>query len=228
MKILGLIPARAGSKGIKNKNIIDLDGIPLVEHTFKFVSRLEAIHKLALSTDSKKIIEICSKYKKIEVPFVRPEELSTDSANISDVSLHILEHYKKEKFTHLALFQPTTPFRNINEISNAIDVFKNRNTESIFSVNEITYHPSRCITIKENSFEYVLKPSTKMEGRQFLQKVYSINGSFYMCSIDFLKSNKSFMSPNSVPVVFSKKSSFDIDDLYDLEQARKFYDLKDS
>ena len=80
--------------------------MPLVKHTFKFVSNLKSIHKLALSTDSKKIIEICSKYKKIEVPFVRPEELSTDSANISDVSLHILEHYKKEKFTHLALFQP--------------------------------------------------------------------------------------------------------------------------
>ena len=222
MKILGLIPARAGSKGIKNKNIIDLGGMPLVEHTFKFVSNLKSIHKLALSTDSKKIIEICSKYKKIEVPFV-----STDSANISDVSLHILEHYKKEKFTHLALFQPTTPFRNIDEISNAIDVFKNKNTESIFSVNEITYHPSRCITMKENSYEYVLKPSTKMEGRQFLQKVYSINGSFYMCSIDFLKSNKSFMSPDSVPVVFSKESSFDIDDHYDLEQARQFFDLKD-
>ena len=228
MKILGLIPARAGSKGIKNKNIIDVGGIPLVEHTFKFASNLKAINKLALSSDSNKIIEICSKYKKIEVPFMRPKELSTDSANISDVSIHILEHYKKEKFTHLALFQPTTPFRNIDEITNAINVFKKGNVKSIFSVNEITYHPSRCITIKENSYEYVLKPSTKMEGRQFLQKVYSINGSFYMCSIDFLKSNKSFMSPNSVPVVFSKESSFDIDDHYDLEQARKFYDLKDS
>lgn len=226
MKILGLIPARAGSKGIKNKNILDLGGIPLVEHTFKFVSNFKAIHKLALSTDSKKIIEICSKYKKIEVPFVRPKEFSTDSANISDVSLHILEHYKKENFTHLALFQPTTPFRNMDEILNAIDVFKNRNTKSIFSVNEITYHPSRCITIKENSYEYILKPSTKMEGRQFLQKVYSINGSFYMCSIDFLKSNKSFMSPDSVPVVFSKETSLDIDDRYDLEQARQFYDFK--
>ncbi|MDC1082169.1 acylneuraminate cytidylyltransferase family protein [Gammaproteobacteria bacterium] len=227
MKILGLIPARAGSKGIKNKNIIDLGGIPLVEHTFKFASNLKAIDKLALSSDSNKIIEICSKYKKIEVPFMRPKELSTDSANISDVSLHILEHYKKEKFTHLALFQPTTPFRNIDEITNAINVFKKGNVKSIFSVNEITYHPSRCITIKENSYEYVLKPPTKMEGRQFLQKVYSINGSFYMCSVDFLKSNKSFMSPDSVPVVFSKESSFDIDDQFDLERAKQFYELKD-
>jgi CMP-N,N'-diacetyllegionaminic acid synthase len=226
LKILGLIPARAGSKGIKNKNIVELGGIPLIEHTFKFVSNLKVVHKLVLSTDSKKIIEICSKYKKIEVPFVRPKELSTDSANISDVSLHILEHYKKENFTHLALFQPTTPFRNIDEILNAIDVLENRNIESIFSVNEITYHPSRCITLKENSYEYILKPPTKMEGRQFLQKVYSINGSFYMCSIDFLKSNKTFMSPDSVPVVFSKETSFDIDDHYDLEQARHFYDLK--
>tara|TARA_Y100000996_G_scaffold382832_1_gene338354 strand:- start:9188 stop:9871 length:684 start_codon:yes stop_codon:yes gene_type:complete len=227
LKILGLIPARAGSKGIKNKNTIDVGGIPLVEHTFKFASNLKAIDKLALSSDSNKIIEICSKYKKIEVPFMRPKELSTDSANISDVSLHILEHYKKEKFTHLALFQPTTPFRNIDEITNAINVFKKGNVKSIFSVNEITYHPSRCITIKENSYEYVLKPPTKMEGRQFLQKVYSINGSFYMCSVNFLKSNKSFMSPDSVPVVFSKESSFDIDDKFDLERARQFYELKD-
>tara|TARA_B100000700_G_scaffold78441_1_gene88063 strand:+ start:174 stop:857 length:684 start_codon:yes stop_codon:yes gene_type:complete len=227
LKILGLIPARAGSKGIKNKNIIDLGGMPLVEHTFKFVSNLKAIHKLALSTDSKKIIEICSKYKKIEVPFVRPEELSTDSANISDVSLHILEHYKKEKFTHLALFQPTSPFRKADEIINAIDLFKKRDVESIFSVNEITYHPSRCVTIDKNSYKYVLQPPTKMEGRQFLQKVYSINGCFYMCTTEFLRLNKSFMSPSSIPVIFSKKSSFDIDDQFDIEQARHFQEFND-
>mgnify|MGYP000517299430 CR=1 FL=1 len=146
---------------IKNKNIIDLGGMPLVEHTFKFVSNLKVIHKLALSSDSKKIIEICSKYKKIEVPFVRPEELSSDSANISDVSLHILEHYKKEKFTHLALFQPTTPFRNIDDISNAIDFFKNRNIESIFSVkvntiSEWSAHSNSCYNHPSHISNFVI------------------------------------------------------------------------
>ena len=91
MKILGLIPARAGSKGIKNKNIIDLGGMPLVEHTFKFVSNLKSIHKLALSTDSKKIAAISSKFGAY-VPGLRPKKFSRDTSSTESVIKHYIDN----------------------------------------------------------------------------------------------------------------------------------------
>ncbi len=223
MKILGVIPARKGSKGIKDKNLITLGKMHLIEYTLQFTSKISQLDKVILTTDSDEIMEIGKKYNHVDIPFKRPAELSTDYANISDVAIHALDEcnnkYKNE-FSHVALFQPTSPFRKIEEINNSInEVIKNR-YESIFSVNEVIHHPSEYITIKENNYELILPPESKNEQRQFYDTVYFINGSFYMCSVDFLKKYKSFLTPKSKPVIFSKSSSFDIDDDFDLKLAR--------
>ena len=223
MKILGLIPARKGSKGIKNKNIKKIGELPLIEHTLKFVSQIQHIDKSVLSTDSEEIIEISKKYKNIEAPFVRPDILCSDSANISDVAIHALNECNliyKTDFTHIALFQPTSPFRKLNEITDAVDMLIKNNIDSIFSVNAVIHHPSEYITINEKGFDLVLPPKSKDEQRQLYDDVYFINGSFYMCSAEFLRLNKSFLTESSKPVIFSKYSSFDIDDEFDLELAR--------
>lgn len=223
MKILGLIPARKGSKGIKNKNIIDLGGMPLIEHTFNTVSNLSHILSPVLSTDSATIQKIASKYQKIEVPFTRPDELCSDNSNVSDVALHAIKYFEENSdinFTHVALFQPTSPFRNEKEIINAIEYFKDSSTESVFSVNEVIHHPSEYIIINSNGYDFVMQSSKEKEQRQNYKDVYFINGSFYMCSTTFLQNNKSFINEESTPIIFSKKSSFDIDDDFDLELAR--------
>lgn len=223
MNILGLIPARKGSKGIKDKNIIDLGNVPLIEYTFAFTSNIEQLQKVVLSTDSKKIIKIAENYPKIQVPFIRPDHLSTDSANVSDVAIHAIKEcniiYDTE-FTHIALFQPTSPFRIKEEITKSINEFINNKYESIFSVNEVIHHPSEYITISKDRYSLVLPPKSNEEQRQFYESVYFINGSFYMCSVNFLMQNKSFLTPDSKPVIFSKSSSFDIDDDFDLKLAR--------
>ncbi len=223
MNILGLIPARKGSKGIKDKNIIDLGNIPLIEYTLSFASNIEQIHKIVLSTDSKKIIKIAEKYPKIQVPFIRPDYLSTDSANVSDVAIHAIKECNKiydTEFTHVALFQPTSPFRIKEEVTESINKFINNKYDSIFSVNEVIHHPSEYITIHKNRYSLVLPPKSNEEQRQFYESVYFINGSFYMCSVNFLMKNKSFLTSDSKPVIFSKSSSFDIDDDFDLKLAR--------
>lgn len=222
MKILGLIPARKGSKGIIDKNIIDLGGLPLIEHTFKTASSISQLHTIALSTDSTTIKGVASKYESIDIPFTRPKELCSDTANVSDVALHALNHYKDEGivFTHVALFQPTSPFRNEKEIINAIECFNNPRIESIFSVNEVIHHPSEYITISDRGYELVMSTSSDKEQRQSYKDVYFINGSFYMCRVSFLEKNLSFLNKDSTPIIFSKKSSFDIDDEFDLELAR--------
>ncbi len=224
MKILGLIPARKGSKGIKDKNITKLGKLPLIEHTFKFVSALDHVDKFILSTDSEKIIEISNKYPMIDTPFKRPNNLCTDHANISDVAIHAIDECNKiynTIFTHIALFQPTSPFRNLDEVNGAINTLIKNNHDSIFSVNPVIHHPSEYITISKNSYKVVLPPKSKDEQRQQYDNVYFINGSFYMCSAKFLRQNKSFLTPSSQPVIFSKYSSFDIDDEFDLELARQ-------
>ena len=223
MKILGLIPARKGSKGIRDKNIINLGNMPLIEHTFAFASSIGKLDKIVLSTDSKKIISIAENYPDIQIPFIRPEYLATDTANISDVAIHAVEESNKiykTVFTHVALFQPTSPFRIKEEILNAIDEFFKNDYESIFSVNEVIHHPSEYITIEKDTFKLILPPKSNEEQRQLYESVYFINGSFYMCSVDFLIKNNSFLSSDSKPIIFSKNSSFDIDDEFDLKLAR--------
>lgn len=222
MRILGLIPARKGSKGITDKNIIDLGGMPLIEHTFQTVSNIPQLHTVALSTDSIAIKGIASRYKNIEVPFTRPSTLCTDTANVSDVALHAVNYYKNEGilFSHIALFQPTSPFRSEKEIINAIEYFNDLSIDSIFSVNEVIHHPSEYITISDKGYQLVMPASSDKEQRQSYEEVYFINGSFYMCKVEFLENNLSFLNKDSVPIIFSKKSSFDIDDEFDLELAR--------
>tara|TARA_B110000879_G_C11127752_1_gene494631 strand:- start:661 stop:1350 length:690 start_codon:yes stop_codon:yes gene_type:complete len=222
MKILGLIPARKGSKGIIDKNIIDLGGLPLIEHTFKTASNIAQLHTIALSTDSVAIKGIAARYENIDIPFTRPMELCSDAANVSDVALHALNYYRDKGviFTHIALFQPTSPFRSEKEIVNAIECFNNSSIDSIFSVNEVIHHPSEYITISDNGFDLVMPTPSNKEQRQSYEDVYFINGSFYMCTVNFLEVNSSFLNEKSIPIIFSKKSSFDIDDEFDLELAR--------
>tara|TARA_B100000965_G_C19324974_1_gene640397 strand:+ start:66 stop:758 length:693 start_codon:yes stop_codon:yes gene_type:complete len=223
VKILGIIPARKGSKGIKNKNIINLGNMPLIEYTFSFTANVNKIDKIILSTDSDEIIKIAERYTHIDIPFTRPDYLCTDEANVSDVAIHALDEcnkiYKTE-YTHIALFQPTSPFRIKKEIDDSINELIKNEYDSIFSVNEVIHHPSEYITINDDKFNLILPPKSDSEQRQLYDSVYFINGSFYMCSVDFLKKNKSFLTANSKPIIFSKNSSFDIDDDFDLMLAR--------
>ena len=119
--ILGIIPARGGSKGLPGKNILDIAGKPLIVWTIERAINSKYLDRVIVSTDDSEIAEISKKYG-AEVPFTRPEELAEDTTPMMDVIFHALDFFKSKNmaFDYIALFEPTSPLRKINDIDNAI------------------------------------------------------------------------------------------------------------
>ena len=128
MRVLLFIPARGGSKGIKNKNLSNLNNKSLISYTFEIAKKLKKFRTF-LSTDSKKIIKLGLNYG-IKDNYIRPKKLSGSNSNIIDAVFHGLDHLKKksEKFTHILLLQPTSPFRSLKDIKKIINLFKKKKT----------------------------------------------------------------------------------------------------
>ena len=143
MKILGIIPARGGSKGIPQKNLRKILGKPMIQYSFD-VAKKSKINKIIVTTDDKKIAKFAES-QGIDVPFVRPKKLSNDSTKTFDVIKHSLDYLiKKQDYTPeiVIILQPTSPLRTSNIIDNSINLLKQCNATSVISVSKIKTHPS--------------------------------------------------------------------------------------
>lgn len=198
-KILALILARKGSVRLKNKNILKLKGKPLIEWTFKLISK-KVIRKLfvnvLVSTDSKKIMKLSKKYNYLS-PWMRPKYLSKKSCSSEKAALHALNWYEKnfQKVSAVFLFQPTSPFRDPRKIILAIKIFLKRNKQIVSVCSKPTYK------FKKNS----------------------INGSMYLTPINILKKYETFSKKGFIPLkIFSDLENIDIDTKNDFEIAKKY------
>lgn len=151
--ILGLIPARGGSKGLPGKNIKPLLGKPLIAWTIKQVLASKYIDRVIVSTDDKEIAEISEKYG-AEVPFMRPKEIAMDKARGIDVVLHSLnwlkENDKRKQYDLIMLLQPTSPLRKSEDINKAIEILFLKEAKTIVSVCEVDHHPLLANTLPED------------------------------------------------------------------------------
>ena len=223
MKILGIIPARKGSKGIKGKNLKKLAGYPLIDYTFQLVSSLKILDKIYLTTDDDRIIQLARKYKKINIPFTRPSNISTDSTPMHEVVSHLIKFCDEinEKYDFIVLFQPTTPFRDTKEIENMIKHAIDNKIDSLFSVTDVWHHPSEYITYKNNNLNYLLSPNSSTR-RQDFERVYFITGALYVTKSSFFCSTKSFVNDKSKPYCLSQKTMIDIDTPFHFEMAEAY------
>lgn len=215
-KILGLIPARGGSKGIKNKNIVDLCGKPLIAYTIDAACNSSYIDNIVVTTDSENIAEISKKWGG-EVPFLRPKELAEDTSTTLEAVLHairILEN-KGQLFDVLVLLQPTSPLRTTEDIDNAIRIFFEKDRQAVVGVSEVDDHPILVRTLgKKGKLEKLLSLNSTCR-RQDMLKYYRVNGSLYVNSIANLNLDTSF-NDNEIPYVMEKDHSIDIDEIQDL------------
>lgn len=190
MKVLYLIPARGGSKGLPKKNIKKLNGKSLINHSIDFARNFSADENICLSTDSPEIID-CAKQNKYEAPFIRPSFLSNDFASTNDVILHALEYYesKNKFFELLVLLQPTTPFRKKLDLKNMLNEW-NDDLDLLVSVKES--HDSPYFNIyEESSNKYLIKSKeSKSTRRQDSPNVYAFNGSLYLFNVESIKRKK--------------------------------------
>jgi CMP-N,N'-diacetyllegionaminic acid synthase len=222
MKILALIPARGGSKRLPNKNILPLDGKPLIAWTIDAAKGIAEIIDILVSTDSKEIASV-AKDAGASVPWLRPDTLSSDTASSIDVCLHALNWYENKfgSIDGLMLLQPTSPFRNENLISDGIALYKRHSaTRSIVSFSPADSHPMWCYKLDNNFLHPFIEGLGSNLRSQDLPPAYVINGSLYICNPVTLREKRSFIQRDTIPIIVdSKVESLDIDTDLDLKFA---------
>lgn len=220
-KVLALIPARGGSKGIKGKNMIDLCGKPLIAHSIEAAKESAYVDEVLVSTDSEEIGRVSSEYGAY-VPFLRPAELASDTAKTIDAVLHALHwlNAKKEVYDILLLLQPTQPLRRSEDIDRALETFMKHNEKGLVSVRPVEEHPILMRTIENGKLQNMLSVGSTIR-RQEMPEYVLVDGSIYINRIDELNDKTSF-NDNPIPFLMSKENSVDIDEWEDLELA-KYY-----
>ncbi|MDD2487723.1 MAG: acylneuraminate cytidylyltransferase family protein [Candidatus Gracilibacteria bacterium] len=218
---IAIIPARGGSKGIPQKNIVNLNGKPLIVYTIEAAIESRCFDKICVATDSLEIINIASEY---DIDIVKlPGNLTKDDSKMIDAVLFVIEYYSKNKenFDTTVLLQPTSPLRNSLDIKRAVNIYNDEKIyDTLVSFGETETHPFKCFFLGEN---YDVKPIFGEENlstpRQLLPKTLKQNGAIYINKIDDLLKNKSFFSGHIYPFIMSNISSIDIDSEINLRFA---------
>ena len=219
MKFISVIPARKGSKGIKNKNILKIFRKKLVEYTFEAAKKSKVKNNFVL-TDSEKIKKISKKYK-INSTYIRPKILSKDKTSLSE-TLYDFYLWTKRKnffFDYLIVLQPTSPLRDHNDINKSINIIKKNKTKSLFSISSSIEHPYETIKIKgKKSWQYILKNAKNYTRRQdFDFNSYFINGAIYIIHRDLVKNNKISNVDNHSLYLMPKNKSLEINDMEEVK-----------
>ena len=218
--ILGIIPARSGSKGVINKNIRLLNDKPLVQYTIEAALGSDLITDFIVSTNSKNIAGIC-RDAGANIPFYRPDKLASDNIESFPVIVHALnqmENCKNVKYDYFIMLQPTSPLRVSSDIDDSLAKLINTKNDSIVSVVDVRgAHPLRMkkINSKQLLENYIKQNGENMKPRQELEKVYIRNGSIYASRKEVLIKYKSLVGPKCMPYVMSKEKSVNIDNNID-------------
>ena len=223
MKILGIIPARKNSKGLKNKNIININHKPLIYFTIKSAKQSKYITDIVGSTDSKRIANIFIK-NKIQFPFYRPKKLSSDNSNIIDTLIFTLkktEEINKTKYDYICLLQPTSPLRKKDEIDKAIKKIIKTNSDSLVSLCKLDEpHPFKLIQIKNKKLVFNKNKKNKINNRQQMPDFYMPSGNIYITKRNTLLNNKSFFGKKNTFTLINQKDYININNAIDLEIAK--------
>ena len=229
-KVLAIIPARGGSKGLLRKNIKELCGKPLIAWSIEQANSCSDVDRVVVSTDDREIADVAKKYG-AEVPFMRPSELATDMASTIDVIFHTIEWIKKHQdyqAEYILLLQPTSPLRStMEDIRGAIQTLKDKNARAIVSVCETDHHPWWSNTLPENSsMKDFLKPEILNKRRQDLPVFYRLNGAIYLAETDYLRECNGFLGTDTFAYKMPKERSIDIDSDMDFKLAALLLEKK--
>ncbi len=204
MKILGIIPARAGSKGVPGKNIKLLGNKPLLQYTAEAAKQALLISDIIISTDTEEIAGVAAKAG-IEVPFLRPTNLATDTASSIDVVIHALKFLSSEgrNYDAVCLLQPTNPFRRKGFIDGAIEKFIASGTDSLISVLRVPheFNPHWTFEINESGTLAIATGEKEIiRRRQDLPPAFFRDGSIYITNVDVILQQQSFYG-NSISYI---------------------------
>lgn len=212
-RFLAIIPARSGSKGLKDKNIKELNGKPMIAYSIEAAIESDIFDDIVVSTDSQKYANIAVEYG-ARVPFLRPDYLSTDEATSKDVMIHTLDKLKElgSEYDYFMILQPTSPLRKSEDIVESVTLLFKKDAKSIVSVCEAEHSPLYMNTLDESlSIHGFLGRDIKTR-RQELPKYYRLNGAIYLCEVEYYLNYQDLYNEKSYAYIMDKKRSIDIDD----------------
>ena len=226
MKVLAIIPARSGSKGIKNKNLQKIIGNKsLIEHAYDTAKKSKIFNKIIISTDSN-IYKNYLQKKNISINFLRPKKLSKDYVADLPLIKYELKRYEKfykTNFEYVCLLQPTSPLRKISHLNECLRKLINQKLDAIWTISKISskFHPIKILKIKKNLLSYNDNSGSKFISRQLLESCYIRNGVAYFISRKSILKNNT-MLPKKTGFIVIKDKLVNIDNLNELKEARKY------
>jgi len=220
--IVGVIPARGGSKGILRKNIKQLNGKPLIVYTIESALASGVINKLIVSTDDDEIAQVCNSYKKVLV-YKRPRELSTDTSSTEAALINACEQLsslENIKADYVLTLEPTSPFRSAETIQKTVELLLKPNIDSVVGVTEVTSVLGR---IDGDVFSHIFPNQPRR--RQDRKALYQESSTIYGTSMQVLRDKKLVIGDFPAPMIVPKKEALDINDEFDfqlVESVMKF------
>ena len=219
---VGVIPARGGSKGIPRKNLQELAGVPLVQHTIAAALGSARLDRVVLSSDDDETIELARSLG-CDAPFVRPPELSDDASPLIAAVLHAVDWLAAEEgldVTAVVALQPTSPFRDSADIDGAIAAFESSDRPSLMSVVPALQHPADCVRRDGEFVAPAVAWPSGATSRQDLPDYLYVDGAIYVARVDHLRAAGTFRDDRTAVFPIEPSHGMDIDDPYELELAR--------
>lgn len=218
MKILGIIPARGNSQGIKKKNISKLKNKPLIYYTINSAKKSKLLNKIIVSTDNPEIAIVAKKFG-VNVPFLRPSKHATSKAKTVDVIKHTLNFLESNEGyvpDIITILQPTSPLRTEKLIDKSIRTLIQKKATSVISVKEIKTHPFGSFFIKNRFLKPYKSDFTKFYQRQTYPKIFYPTGAVYTFWNDTIKKYGNYYGPKIFPIKINEETNIDIDNKFDL------------
>jgi len=221
-KILAVVPARGGSKGIPRKNLIKVGGKSLTAHAAEYAANHGMITHAIVSTDDQEIAEEAVSFG-LECPFMRPEKLASDSSSSLDMWKHALinaEEYYGVEFDYSVLLEPTSPLRQPEDLELAFNQMLENKCSSAVTVSPTPAHysPHKTLTAQDNKLGFYLSDGNSYNLRQSIPQYYHRNGVAYIMTRKKLIKNETIIDDNCAAVIIDR-ALVNIDDMYDLELA---------
>lgn len=196
MRVLGIIPARGGSKGVPGKNILKFEGKPLIAYAIETGKKSKLLSELVVNTEDEAISRISEEYNCRVIK--RPIEFASDTSNVVESVLDTLQKFEAKNtfFDAVLLLQPTAPLRTAKDVDNAIEILESEDTDAVISVVPVgDHHPARMYSIESGKAKCEM-PELETTRRQDLPERYIRNGCIYLVKTEILKNERTFM-PNS-------------------------------
>ena len=220
-RVLVVVAARSGSKGLPNKNILPLNFKPLLAYPIIAARNAQHVDEVLLSTDSEEYKQIGEEYG-ARAPFIRSDDLASDTANSVDVLLDALDYLgtQGENFDYIALLEPTSPLTDSSDLDAAITQLHSRreHCDSVVGVQRLeSSHPAYALKMDSSDFisPYSSDTFSAMPRRQELQPLVVLDGSLYISKVNTLRNKRTFYHEKTQGLIFDKRKGFEVDDYID-------------